>query len=445
MSAILRFAPPLAKRLHVGTARIALVNWLFARKRGGRLILRLDDTDTSRDAEAGAETVRQDLRWLGLDWDDSFRQSERLDRYAAAAAALRAAGLLYPCFESEAELQAKRDQRVRRGRSPVYDRAMLKLTAEQRARAEAGGKRPYWRFRLSNATREWQDLVLGPCHVKLPTLSDPVLVRANGTPLHALTSVVDDLAEGVTHVVRGEEHVMPTGVQMELMAALGGDPTRLRFAHLPALTVTGGRKPARGLDELSLRSLRQDGIEPEAVAAYLARIGTKGEAVPASLAELTAAFGFAGLSPKASGFDVAALLRLNRAVLASLPFAAVADRLPPGATEAFWTAVRGRLDLLAEARGYWEIVAGTIIPPVIEGESGFLRTALDLLPPEPWTDTVWTDWTAALASATGRAGPALTDPLRLALTGEDDGPEMSGLLPLIGRARTARRLEVAGS
>lgn len=438
MSAVLRFAPPLGKRLHVGTARIGLANWLYARKRRGKLILRLDDTDIARDAEAGAAALREDLAWLGLDWDESIRQSDRLELYAAAAERLKAAGRLYPCFESEAELQAKRDQRVKRGRSPVYDRAMLKMTAAQRARAEAGGKRPYWRFLLSDATRQWQDQVLGPCHVKLPALSDPVLIRADGRPLHALTSVVDDLALGITHVVRGEDHVLPTGVQLDLIAALGGDPARLHFAHLPALTIAGARRPGRGLDELPLRTLRQDGIEPAAVTAYLATLGAA--TAPADLRELTAAFGFAGISPKAGVFDIAALLRMNRAVLAETGFAAVAPRLPAGASEAFWLAVRGRLDLLSEAREYWEVVAGEIIPPVIDGAADVLRHALSLLPAEPWTATVWRAWLAALQEATKRDAAALADILRLALTGEEDGPDMDGLLPLIGRARVARRL-----
>jgi glutamyl-tRNA synthetase len=436
MTPVLRFAPPLGKRLHVGTARIGLANWLYARKRRGRLFLRLDDTDTARDTEAAAAAIREDLAWLGLDWDETIRQSDRLDLYAAAAERLKAAGRLYPCFESEAELQARRDQRVKRGRSPVYDRAMLRMTAEQRARAEAGGKRPYWRFLLSDATREWHDQVLGRCHVKLPTLSDPVLIRADGTPLHALTSVVDDLALGVTDVVRGEDHVTPTGVQLDLIAALGGDPARLRFAHLPALGIAGGRRGGR--DELTLRTLRQDGIEPEAVTAYLASLSP--HATPAGLPELAAAFGFAGISPKAARFDIAALLRLNRAVLAGTGFAAAAPRLPPGASEAFWLAVRGRLDLLSEAREYWEVVTGEIIPPVIDGAAGLLRQALALLPAEPWTATVWPTWIAALGEATGQDHATLADTLRLALTGEEDGPDMDGLLPLIGRARVARRL-----
>jgi len=235
-----RFAPSPTGLLHVGNGRPALVNWLFARKLGGSFLLRLDDTDTARNTEANEAAIHQDLAWLGLDWDETFRQSDRLDLYAEAAETLKAAGRLYPCFESEEELRYKREQRLKRGQAPIYDRAMLKLTTEQRANAEAGGKRPYWRFRLSNGAETWQDLVLGQRQVKLTAVSDPVLIRADGTPLYTLTSVVDDMQSGVTHVVRGEDHVTNTGVQMDLISALGGNSTKFSFAHLPLLLDEAG-------------------------------------------------------------------------------------------------------------------------------------------------------------------------------------------------------------
>lgn len=440
-----RFAPSPTGYLHVGNARLALVNWLCARRHGGRFLLRLDDTDAARSTQAHAEAIGQDLRWLGLDWDETFRQSSRLDRYVEAAETLKRAGRLYPCFESEEELRAKRDQRLKRGQAPVYDRAMLKLTAAQRAAAEAGGKRPYWRFLLSDGAVGWDDLVLGRRQVKLPSVSDPVLIRTDGTPLYTFCSVVDDLDWRVTHVIRGEDHVTNTGIQLDLLAALGGDPAGPRFAHLPLLTDAQGEKLSKRLDSLSLRRLRTDGVEPAAITAYLARLGTSRDPVPATLAELVADFDFGHFSAASPRFDIGQLQALNRRVLHGLDFAAVADRLPPGATEAFWLAVRGNLDLLGEARGWWDVVAGTIVPPVIEGESAFLRLALDLLPPEPWDAQVWSTWTAALQERTGRRGKALFLPLRLALTGEDHGPDLKTLLPLIGRPRAAARLQVAAS
>ena len=443
MTARVRFAPSPTGYLHVGNARLALVNWLYARKHGGRFLLRLDDTDAARSTEAYAEAIGHDLRWLGLEWDETFRQSARLDRYAEAAERLKQSGRLYPCFESEEELRFKRDQRLKRGQAPVYDRAMLKLTAEQRAAAEAGGKRPYWRFRLSDGAIGWDDLVLGRRQVKLPSISDPVLIRADGTPLYTFCSVVDDLDSGVTHVIRGEDHVTNTGVQLDLLAALGGDAAALRFAHLPLLLDEKGEKLSKRLDGLSLRRLRSDGMEPAAITAYLARLGSSRDPVPARLEELVADFDFAHFSAASARFDIAQLQALNRRVLQGLDFAAVADRLPPGATEAFWLAVRGNLDLLTEARGWWDVVAGTIVPPVIEGEGDFLRLALDLLPEEPWDAQVWSAWTGALKIRSGRGGKALFLPLRLALTGEDHGPDMKSLLPLIGRTRAATRLRVA--
>jgi glutamyl-tRNA synthetase len=442
---IARFAPSPTGLLHVGNARIALANFLFARHTGGRFVLRLDDTDRARSTEAYAAAIEQDLHWLGIAWDDKFRQSDRLERYRQAAERLKQAGRLYPCFESEEELKAKREAQIRRGLPPVYDRAMLKLTPQQREAAEASGKRPYWRFLLSDAVVAWTDLVLGPRQVKLPTISDPVLIRADETPLYTFTSVVDDIETAVTHVIRGEDHVTNTAVQLDLAAALGVEPERIAFAHLPLLTDAEGGKLSKRLDSLTLRSLARDGVEPEAIVAYLARLGSSEDPEPLPIDELARSFDLTHFSRSAARFDGRQLLALNRRVLHELPFAAVADRLPAGATEAFWLAVRGNLDLFSEVRRWWEVVGGSIVPPVIEGEREFLREALALLPPEPWDETVWTSWTDALRAATGRRGRALFQPLRLALTGEEHGPELRVLLPLMGRSRVAARLQVAAS
>jgi glutamyl-tRNA synthetase len=440
-----RFAPSPTGYLHVGNARPALLNWLFARQSGGRFLLRLDDTDATRGSTEYADAIAHDLRWLGLDWDEQLRQSDHLARYAEAAAVLKRAGRLYPCFESEEELKAKREVRLRRGQAPIYDRAMLRLTAEQRAAAEAGGKRPHWRFLLSASTIGWHDRVLGQRQVKLSAVSDPVLIRADGSPLYTFTSVVDDLDTGITDVIRGEDHVTNTGVQLDIVAALGADPATLRFAHLPLLLDEKGEKLSKRFDGLSLRRLRADGVEPAAITAYLARLGSSADPQPMALAELIADFDIGRFSASSARFDIRQLQALNRRLLHTRSFAEVAARLPPGATEAFWNAVRGNLDLLGEARGWWDVVAGSIVPPVIEGEGEFLRAALALLPPEPWDAAVWTTWTEALKGQTGRKGKALYLPLRLALTGEDRGPDLKALLPLIGRARAAQRLQVAAS
>ena len=436
-----RFAPSPTGWLHVGNARIAIANWLFARRHGGAFLLRLDDTDPLRSRPKYAAAIEQDLHWLGLDWASLSRQSDRLDRYAAAAETLKAAGRLYPCFESEEELRAKREARLKRGKPPVYDRAMLSLTAEQRAAAEAGGKRPYWRFRLDDTTVRWEDAVLGRREVKLQAVSDPVVIRADGLPLYTFTSVVDDIDAGITDIIRGEDHVTNTGVQIDVFRALGAAPPR--FAHLPLLTDTDGGKLSKRLDGLSLRSLRADGMEPTAIAAYLARLGSADDPLLADLPTLAEGFDLGRFSRSAARFDMRQLLALNRRALHALDYAAVADRLPAGATDAFWRAVRGNLDLLDEARHWWDVVAGDIDVPVMTDDAAFLRDAADRLPPEPWGEGTWPVWIAALKEATGRTGKHLFGPLRLALTGEGEGPELARLLPLMGRSRADGRLRMA--
>lgn len=442
-----RFAPSPTGLLFVSGARVALANYLFAQRHGGRFLLRLDDLDEARCRPTYAEEIMQDLRWFGIDWHACLHQCERRDLYLEAIGRLKQAGRLYPCFESEEELKAKREFRRKRNQPMIYDRAMLALTDRQRAAAEANGKRPYWRMRLTSRTLVWRDLILGEQQTSLPTISDPVLVRADGEPMPILASVIDDIAYGITHIIRSEDNAAKTAVQIELFEALTGAPVAVRFAHLPSLDTmsemdAGGRiTPRRRVGSLSLRGLRNDGVEACAIAASLCGLQPEHGAVPLeALAQSVDLTDIAG-----AGFDTARMLTINRHVLRGLDFAAVADRLPSGATEAFWLAVRGSLDLLREARGWWDVVAGTIVPPVVEGERDLLTTAEALLPPEPWDNSVWARWIAALERATGRLGETLLLPLQLALTGEDSGPDLSDLLPLIGHARVANRLQIAAA
>jgi glutamyl-tRNA synthetase len=440
-----RFAPSPTGLLHVGNARIALANWCLARHRGGRFLLRLDDTDTERSKPEYAEGIEEDLRWLGLDWDERLAQSEGLDRYAAAAERLKAAGRLYPCLETEEELAFKREQRIRQGRAPIYDRAALKMTKEQLDRALANGKRPHWRFLLSGGVVEWQDGVLGRRAVKLTSLSDPVLIRADGSFLYTFTSVVDDIETGITDVVRGEDHVTNTGIQLDILGALGGNARKLRFAHLPLLTDADGGPLSKRSGAVGLRQLRRDGVEPAALAGYLAALGSSADPVPGTPAELAATYDLTRISKSAARFDTKQLLALNRRWLHGLPFEAVKDRLPQGAGEDFWLAVRGNLDLFREVRDWWDVVAGDIVPVGDATDAETLRIAAETLPEEPWDEATWPAWTKAVGDATGRKGKALYLPLRRALTGEDHGPDLKAFLPLIGRARALQRLRQAAT
>ncbi len=438
-----RFAPTPTGNLFVSSIRVALANDLFARRTNGQLLLRLDDLDPNRSRPAHADQIMQDLRWFGIDWHISFRQSERQDLYQATIERLKRHQFLYPCFETEEELKAKQEFRRKRNQSPIYDRAMLSLTAKQRQDAEAGGKRPHWRFKLSGRTLAWHDLILGPRHATLSAVSDPIVVRADGSPTPILASVADDVDFCTTHIIRGEDNVGNTAVQIELFEVLRGTDTTIRFGHLPSVSDSAKPNPGgRRSGALALRSLRNDGIEPFAIAACMTGI-VREAADPEPLDELAKTFELTQLAT--ARFDVARMLEINRRVLSGLSFADVADRLPGGATEAFWLAVRGSLDLLKEARGWWDVVAGTIVPPVIEGARDLLLTAGSLLPPEPWDNAVWSNWIGALERTTERTGEALLEPLRLALTGEDSGPDLADLLPLIGRPRAASRLAIAAA
>ena len=433
-----RFAPTPSGSLFISGARVALANDLFARRGGGEMLLRLDDLDQERSHPAASNQIKEDLRWFGIEWHETFRQSERLGRYQETIERLKRDKLIYPCFESAEELKAKQEFRRKRNQSPIYDRAMLSLTDKQRQDAEAGGKRPHWRFKLSGRTLHWSDLILGPRHAALSAVSDPILARSDDSPTPILASVVDDIAYGTTHIIRGEDNTGSTAVQLELFEILGDLRKPVRFGHLPALSDGGSVAPGgRKAGHLTLRTLCNDGVEPTALAACMIAAANQ----PMPLEDLARRFELTDLA--ASRFDTGKMLALNRQALGELDFAAVTDRLPVGSTEAFWMAVRGNLDLLREARGWWDVVAGTIVPPVIDDGRDLLLTAGGLLPAEPWDNTVWTTWINALERATGRSGEALLTPLRLALTGEDSGPDLADLLPLIGRPRAASRLAIA--
>lgn len=441
MGVTVRFAPSPTGRLHAGNIRTALFNFLFARKADGRLILRLDDTDRGRSTEEFARSIEEDLSWLGVEWAKKVRQSDRFARYAEAVAKLKASGRLYPAYETQEELELKRKRQLARGRPPVYDRAALKLTAEEKAKLEAEGRKPHWRFLLEQRDVVWDDLVRGRQHVDAASLSDPVLVREDGSYLYTLPSVVDDIDLGISHVIRGEDHVANTAPQIQLFEALGAEPPA--FGHHSLLVGADGQALSKRDRSLAIEGLRAEGIEPLAVASYVAMLGTSDAVAPhASLDDLVPGFDFSKLSRAPSRFDPHDLRLLNARLLHMLPFGAVADRLRAmgvAGGETFWEAVKSNLAVLADAKLWWEVVSGAL-QPVIE-DAKLCREAAALLPPEPWDETTWSTWSSAIKQATGAKGKALFQPLRLALTGREHGPELKHLLPLIGRAQAAARLE----
>jgi glutamyl-tRNA synthetase len=441
---IVRFAPSPTGNIHIGNTRTALLNYCFAKARGGTFILRFDDTDMERSRREYADGIEVDLAWLGVKPDRIERQSDCMDRYAEAAQKLKAAGLLYPCFETQEELERKRKRQMARGLPPVYDRAALKLTAEEKAALEAEGKKPHWRLKMSDNTVSWNDGVRGPQAIDLKSLSDPVMVRADGTYLYTFTSVVDDMDMGITHIIRGEDHVTNTAAQLDLFAALKAE--RLpEFAHHNLLTTADGTGLSKRLGHLSLKALRETGIDPMAVASLAVLIGSA-EAVKAytSLEELAEHVDLAKLSRAPAKFDMNELEALSTKLLHEKPFDAVAEKLEhigiSGAkAEAFWLLIRGNLNALSDAKDYWSIITGDL--PQATADVEFLAQAADLLPLEPWDTSTWKTWTETLKTSSGRKGKELFMPLRLALTGMDHGPEMASLLPLLDPSQVLERLK----
>ncbi|WP_420142217.1 glutamate--tRNA ligase [Sphingomonas sp.] len=440
---VTRFAPSPTGRLHVGNIRAALHNWLWAKRHGGRFLLRLDDTDQARSTEAYADAIRTDLAWLGLTPDDMVRQSDRFALYERRFDELRASGRLYPAYETAQELDLKRKVLAGRGLPPIYDRAALALTAEDRAALEAEGRRPHWRFRLDHHSPiAWEDLVRGPQRIDPALQSDPVVRREDGSWLYMLPSVIDDIDMGVTHVVRGEDHVTNAGLQIQMFEALGAAPPA--FAH-EALLVGSEGKLSKRLGSLGVDAFRADGIEPLALCALLARIGTSDPVEPvASMAPLVETIDFARFGRAPARFDLDELTALNARTLHLLDHAAVAARLPAWVDEAVWRALRPNLSTVAEAAAWEPVLRGTIAPPG-HPDPAFFATAVEVAETLDWSADPWHALTAALKEQTGRKGRELFLPLRLALTGREHGPDMAALLPLIGRARALERLRAAAA
>ena len=438
---IVRYAPSPTGRLHLGNARPALLNWLFALRTGAAYVLRLDDTDRARSTEEFARGIEADLAWLGITPTLQVRQSDRTALYDAARDRLIGSGRLYPAYETEEELETKRSRARLLGRPPVYDRAALSLTDEQRRALEAAGRRPHWRFRLDGRPVHFDDLIKGPQTVNTASMSDPVLIREDGSYLYTLPSVVDDIDLAITHVIRGEDHVSNTGTQIEIFEALGGAVPR--FGHHNLLTGAEGEGLSKRLGSLSLSELRDDGFEAIAVAIVAVLTGTSLSVEPyPDLRAVAERLDFSMISHGPARFDPAELESLNARILRAMPFEIARPRLEPLglADEKAWGVLRGNLTRFSDIAPWAVIMGGSIDHQPAEEDKSFLDLARELLPAEPWDETTWSAWTNALKEKSGRKGRALFHPLRLALTGREDGPELKSLLPLLGRKACLARL-----
>lgn len=445
MSVKVRFAPSPTGKLHVGNVRTALVNWLFAKGQGGQFVLRIDDTDLARSTPEFERGIEEDLSWLGLTWDERHNQSQRFDRYHDAAERLKAAGRLYPAYETAEELDRRRKVQLSRGLPPIYDRAALALTDTDRAALEAEGRKPHWRFKLDGRRVAWEDLAKGHVEVDTASMSDPVLIREDGLYLYTLPSVVDDLDMGITHVIRGEDHTTNTGAQIEIFEALiaaGLGSATPKFAHMPLLVGADGAALSKRLGSLSVADMRDQGYEPLAITSHLGKIGTSDALeVAESLEALGAGFSFDKMGRSPARYDTDDLDRLNAQALHAMPYAVARPRLAAldcDLGEAVWDALRPNLNRFGDIVGLSRLVTGPVTP-IVE-DAGFAAAALDVLP-ETIDAGVWAAWTEAVKARTGAKGKALFMPLRHILTGQERGPDMATLVPLIGRERIVRRLK----
>lgn len=439
MSVKVRFAPSPTGRLHVGNVRTAIANWLYARKMGGVFFLRIDDTDLERSKKEYEDGIREDLTWLGLNWDETAKQSERFDRYDAAVAKLKADGRLYPCYETAQELELNRKIQLGQGKPPLYDRAGLNLTDEEIAKFEAKGRKPHWRFKLAIPARVgWDDCVKGLQSFDIAALSDPILVRGDGSYLYTLPSVVDDIDFGITHIMRGEDHSANSAVQTQVFEALGSKAPEM--AHFSLLMGAKGEGLSKRLGSASIKSYREEeGLEAMSIVSLLTRLGSSDPIEPfTDIQPLIDGFEFSKYGRGAAKFDPRDLELLNAKILHVTEFDAVKDRLEEGVTDAVWNIARANITKLEDVGDWLDIVNGPVTP-VIE-DADFIAKAAALLPAGDWGDTTWKAWTKSVKEETGAKGKQLFMPLRQAVTGLSHGPEMGSLLPLIGADRVKARL-----
>lgn len=440
MSVRVRFAPSPTGYIHAGNVRAAIVTWLFARKNGGHFLLRIDDTDIERSKDIYEQDIEAGMTWLGLNWDEKTRQKDRNDRYAGMIQKLKDDGRLYPCYETQEELALKRKTLLSRSLPPIYDRSALKLTEEQKA---AFNHAPHWRFKMEAEPIEWNDLIRGPVKFDGALVSDPVLIREDGTPLYHLCSVIDDIDYKITHIVRGEDHVSNTAMHVQMFKAMGAELPL--FAHLPMISDSEGGKLSKRLGSLSVKDLREtEGVEPMAITSLMARLGSSDPIEPFSkMQDLINSFDLSKFSKGAPKFDMEELLRLNAKIIHEAAYADVKLRLTamglPDLDENFWLSVRPNLGKLSDIKDWW-IVANGPVEPIID-DADFIKQAASLMPPAPWDADTWKLWTEAVKAATGRKGKELFMPLRKALTGMEHGPELAVLLPLIGPEKALNRLE----
>ncbi len=442
MTKICRFAPSPTGFLHVGNIRAAIINFLYAKKIGGKFILRLDDTDIERVRDEYRDMILQDMAWLGLEYSDLIKQSDRLEKYEAAKNQLIANGRLYECFETPEDLNLQRKSQIASGITPIYNRAALNLTAEQKDLLRAQGLKPHYRFLLEDKITSWDDKIKGKITYEGRHFSDPVLVRDNGVPTYTFCSVVDDVDLSITDIIRGEDHITNTAIQIQIFEALGAKVPD--FSHLALVKASEGKISKRegGFD---VKSLRAEGYETMSIINLLAQIGTSEPIkIYKNCDELVSDFSFAKFSKSSTNYDISELNHINQKLLQKLDLSDVAPQLKNlGLTEVdagFFDCIKQNIGFLSEIKMWWEICKGQFRYQNKAEDQEFLRKAASFLPQDTQDSSCWQNWLEGIKSNTTRKGKDLFMPIRLSLTGVEHGPELKFLVNLISREEILKRL-----
>lgn len=442
----LRFAPSPTGYLHLGNIRTALINWLYARSHKGHFILRLDDTDINRSQQKYEKQIQEDLTWLGLTYDEIVKQSDRLAKYEEAAELLKAQEKLYPCYETPEELELQRKVQLSSGKPPLYNRAALTLTSSQIKKYEEEGRKPHWRFKMERGEIRWNDLVRGEVVFQGELINDPILIREDGSPVYSLATAVDDLEMDITHIIRGEDHITNTALQIQIMESLRKTPNKIKFGHLSLIAGSKGEGLSKREGSLSLLDLHKQGIEPISINSLLAKLGTSDPIHPhISLDGVLAEFDiqkFGRATPKLNPDD---LWQMNIKILQMLPFDHVKERFKnwgmEGVTPEFWTLIQKNIERFQDVKEWWSICYGH--KSFSEENKNLLEVAEHFLPLEPWDDSTFKSWMNEVKEETGLKGKDLFMPIRRALTGQEHGPELKDLILLMGRLKVVNRLQTA--
>ena len=442
MTTVTRFAPSPTGLLHLGNIRTALINWLYARTNNGKFILRIDDTDLERSKDEYISQIKYDLDWLGIDYDETFNQSSRFDRYREQFEKLKADGRIYPCYETPEELERKRKLLIAAGGKQVYDRSAMELTDQQKKDYEAEGRKPHWRFLLKTERMKWDDLLKGEIDIDLTSLSDPVLFREDGVPLYTFSSAVDDIDYDITNVIRGDDHTSNTAVQVEIINAL--DQNKITFAHHALLKASSGDKLSKRDNVISISSFREANMEPISILSLLATIGTSNSIeLKDNIDQIKSEFKLSTISTSPGRIEIDVLNALNKKQVQKYNFSEIEERLKKideKIDQKFWETIRGNLNVVEDIKQWTDIVfnSETIKP----SDKDYIKIAMELIPDDPWNDETWGLWTSAIKERTGRKGKELFLPLREAFTGLNHGPEMKLLIQLLGREKIIERVEL---